>query len=89
MVLILVLIGLRIYVVLGIQDRSPPLYEKLGKPSLISRWSWSFLHRASGFAEFRQLPPALRRALRVAQALDVLAIVLLVPLIVSLFRRSS
>src|ERR1700733_8680513 len=53
-------------------DTSPKLYELLGKPAYISRYSWGFLRKASQHPEFEELTVRARSALQVARTLDVI-----------------
>ena len=63
---------LRVYCVSAIQTQSPRLYELLGKPAYISRYSWKFLRKASKHPEFQELTQRVRGALQVANVLDVI-----------------
>jgi len=69
--LVVVAYMLRLYCVSAIQTQSPKLYELLGKPAYMSRYSWGFLRKASKHPEYQELTERARSALRVARALDV------------------
>ena len=64
--------ALRVYCVSAIRTQSPKLYELLGKPAYISRYSWSFLRKASQHPEFQELTLRARITLQVASVLDVI-----------------
>lgn len=72
---------LRLYCVSAIQKQSPKLYELLGKPAYISRYSWGFLRKASRHPEFQELTQQARSALRVASVLDVILTILTILLV--------
>lgn len=67
---------LRLYCVSAIRTQSPRLYELVGKPAYISRYSWGFLHKVSKYPEFQELTHGARSAVRVAIILDVTLTVL-------------
>lgn len=69
--LVVVAYALRVYCVSAIQTQSQKLYELLGKPSYVSRYSWGFLRKASKYPEFRELTKLARNAIRFARLLDV------------------
>jgi hypothetical protein len=73
---------LRLYCVSSIQTQSPKLYELLGKPGLMSRYSWAFLRKASKYPEYQELTERARSALRVASVLDVVLTTLTILLVI-------
>jgi hypothetical protein len=73
---------LRVYCVSAIQTQSPKLYELLGKPAYISRYSWGFLHKASRYPEFQELSARARGVVKVASALDVIITVLSILIVI-------
>jgi hypothetical protein len=75
-ILVLMAYMLRLYCVSAIQRQSPKLYELLGKPAYISRYSWGFLHKASKHPEFQELNVRTRGVVEVARALDVIITIL-------------
>jgi hypothetical protein len=77
---------LRLYCVSAIQTQSPKLYELLGKPAYISRYSWGFLRKASRHSEFQELTQRARSALRVASVLDVILTILTILLVLMALR---
>jgi hypothetical protein len=80
--LVVVAYVLRLYCVSAIQTQSPKLYELLGKPAYISRYSWGFLRKASQHTEFLELTSRTRSALQVASALDVVITTLSILLVI-------
>jgi hypothetical protein len=81
-ILVVIAYVLRVYCVSAIQTQSPKLYELLGKPAYISRYSWGFLRKASRHPEFQELTLRARSALRVARALDVIVATLSILLVI-------
>jgi hypothetical protein len=77
---------LRLYCVSAIQTQSPKLYELLGKPAYISRYSWAFFRKASKHPEFQELTVPARTALRVASVLDVILTTLTILLVILALR---
>jgi hypothetical protein len=73
---------LRVFCVSAIRTQSPKLYERLGKPAYISRYSWGFLHKASTYPEFQELTMRARGAVQVARALDVIITALSILLVI-------
>jgi hypothetical protein len=70
-ILAVIAYALRVYCVSAIRTQSPELYELLGDPAYISRYSWSFLRKASQHPEFQELTVRARVTLQVARVLDV------------------
>jgi hypothetical protein len=70
-ILVVLAYVLRMYCVSAIQTQSPKLYERLGKPAYISRYSWGFLRKVSKYPEFQDLTERERSALRFANVLDI------------------
>jgi hypothetical protein len=85
-VLVLIAYTLRVYCVSAIQSQSPKLYELLGKPAYISRYSWGFLRKASKHPEFEELSGWARSALRIASVLDVILTTLTILLVIMALR---
>ena len=81
-ILVLMAYMLRLYCVSAIQRQSPKLYELLGKPAYISRYSWGFLSKASKHPEFQELTVRARSALRIASVLDVIITTLSILLVI-------
>jgi len=81
-ILVVMAYMLRLYCVSAIQTQSPKLYELLGKPAYISRYSWGFLRKASRHPEFQELTVRARTALRMASALDVIITTLSILLVI-------
>jgi hypothetical protein len=79
---------LRLYCVSTIQTQSPKLYEFLGKPAYVSRYSWAFLRKASKHPEFKELTVRARTALRVARVLDVILTTLAILLVILALRAT-
>jgi hypothetical protein len=67
-------------------DTKPKLYELMGKPAYISRYSWAFLRKASKHPEFQELTVRARTALRVASVLDVVLTTLTILLVILALR---
>jgi hypothetical protein len=84
--LVVVAYMLRLYCVSAIQKQSPKLYELLGKPAYISRYSWGFLRKASKHPEFQELTVRARNALRMAAVLDVILTILTILLVIIVLR---
>ena len=70
-ILVAIAYALRVYCVSAIRRQSPKLYDLLGKPAYISRYSWGFLRKAPIYCEFQELTVRARIALSVALVLDV------------------
>lgn len=85
-ILVLMAYTLRLYCVSAIQTQSPKLYELLGKPAYISRYSWGFLRKASKHPEFQELTVRARSALRIASILDVILTALTILLVILALR---
>jgi hypothetical protein len=85
-ILVLMAYALRLYCVSAIQTQSPKLYELLGKPAYISRYSWGFLRKASKHPEFQELTVRARSALRIASVLDVILTTLTILLVIMALR---
>jgi hypothetical protein len=79
---------LRVYCVSAIRTQSPKLYELLGKPAYISRYSWTFLRKASKYSEYQELTERARGAIRVAGLLDVILTTLTIPLVIMVLRAT-
>ena len=79
---------LRLYCVSAIQTQSPKLYELLGNPAYISRYSWGFLHKASKHPEFQELTVRARSALQLASVLDVILTTLTILLVIMALRAT-
>lgn len=84
--LVVVAYMLRLYCVSAIQAQSAKLYELLGKPAYIGRYSWAFLRKASKHPEFQELTERARIALRVASVLDVILTTLTILLVIMAMR---
>ncbi len=84
--LVVVAYMLRLYCVSAIQTQSPKLYELLGKPAYMGRYSWAFLHKASKHPEYKELTERARSALRVAGVLDVILTTLTILLVITALR---
>lgn len=84
--LVAIAYALRLYCVSAIQRQSPKLYELLGKPAYISRYSWGFLRKASKHAAFQELTGRARSALRMASVLDAILTALTVLLVIMALR---
>jgi len=89
MVLVLLLHGLRAYCVLTIRSCAPGLYERLGRPEPVSRYSWGFLQNAAQDSEFAGLPRASRHAFRAAQGLFGVIVLLTLVVLVLLARQKG
>jgi len=85
-ILVVMAYMLRLYCVSAIQTQSPKLYELLGKPAYISRYSWAFLRKASKYPEFQELTVRARSALRMASALDAVITTLSILLVIIALR---
>src|SRR5690349_6322600 len=88
-VLVLLLHGLRAYCVLTIRSCTPGLYERLGRPEPVSRYSWGFLQNGAQDSEFAALPRASRYAFRAAQALFVVIVLLSLLVLVLVARQKG
>ena len=86
-ILVVIAYMLRLYCVSAIQRQSPKLYELLGKPAYISRYSWGFLRKASQHPEFQQLSLPARSAIRIARVLDVILTSLTILLVIMALRE--
>jgi hypothetical protein len=85
-ILVVMAYMLRLYCVSAIQRQSPKLYELLGKPAYISRYSWGFLRKASKHPEFQELTVRARSALRMASVLDVILTTFTILLVIIVLR---
>jgi hypothetical protein len=85
-ILVVMAYMLRFYCVSAMQTQSPKLYELLGKPAYISRYSWRFLRKASKHPEFQELSVRARTALRIANILDVILTAFTIVLIIMALR---
>ena len=77
---------LRIYCVWVLKTRGPELYEQLGRPAFMSRYSCSFIYRALRQPQFRQLGKPAWYAFRAAQVLDVVLIAVTIGLAIQMFH---
>jgi hypothetical protein len=88
--LVSVLYALRVYCVSAIKSQSPQLYEQIGKPASVSRYSWRFLYVVSRSPPFLQLTRRTRLAVHGLQACFLIATVLSIALgCVTLVRLAS
>jgi hypothetical protein len=87
-ILVVMVYTLRLYCVSAIQTQNPKLYELLGKPAHISRYSWGFLHKASKHPEFQELTVRVRSALQLASVLDVILTTLTILLVIMALRAT-
>lgn len=86
-VVVTLLYGVRAYCVHSIREQNPGLYELLGKPFDISRYSWGFLFRVSRYSQFSELTRVLRYVIRAGQV-GLVAVMVLTGLISMMLGRS-
>jgi hypothetical protein len=62
------------------------LYEQLGSPAYVSRYSWSFVYKATRQPQFHGLTLIGRCIFRAIQVLDILMIALTIVIVIQLVQ---